>query len=237
MLKKSLAALALLPLSLLAAEPASPWSLKAEAGLSLTSGNSNTENMFLSVKADYVSGLNEATLEARLDRKESDSDLTKDYRMGSASARHFFDHDRHIYGYGNLLWEQDTPAGMLANSNLTAGPGWHWLLPQNMTLDTELGAGYQHSDYRDDNKDFDGIVWRTYADLNAPITDRITFGANTLFLVDEERTQNTSHLKLETGLTRHLTFTTEYEYRYNSNPASGKKKEDTTLRAVFGYQF
>ncbi|WP_294947683.1 DUF481 domain-containing protein [Sulfurivirga sp.] len=237
MLKKSLAGLALLPLSLFAAEPASPWSLKAEAGLSFTSGNSNTENLFLSGKGDYVSGLNEATLEAKLDRKKSDSNLAKDYRMGSASARHFFNVDRHFYGYGNLLWEQDTPAGMLTNANLTVGPGWHWLLPQNMTLDTELGAGYQHSDYRDGTKDFDGVVWRAYASLNAPITKRITFGADTLFLVDEERTQNTSHLRLETGLTRRLTFTTEYEYRYNSNPASGKKKEDTTLRAVFGYAF
>ncbi len=208
-----------------------------EAGYSKSNGNTDTENLFVAASSTYDKALYNASFKLKLDQQHNSGQLTKDYRLAEAKAKQFFKPEKTFYGYGNAQWEQDSPAGLQNNWVVTLGPGYQWQWALQNTLSLELGAGYQSTDYTDDAQDYDGSVGRAFSAYVHPLNKAVTFKADTLFLMDELRTRNTSNLTLESALTQSLSLSAGYEYRYNSQPDAGKKKEDTTARLTLKYNF
>jgi len=231
--KATLMFLALVPATLQAAT----WNHALEAGYSRSSGNSNVESLFFSAKTQYEAERYGAEAAGKLDKQATDGKLTKAYYLIQAKAKHYFSHQRSSYLFAAAQWEQDEPNGQLDSWSLTGGPGYQWHLPQKQTLSIEAGAGYQHSDYTDDSRDYEGVVARLFAAYTYPVNDAVTFQADTLSFFDQERHLNTTNLKVESTLAQHLSLGAGFEYRYNSKPDLGKKSEDTTLRLTLKYAF
>ena len=233
MKKTLLSMVTCLPLSTLAAE----WNSSVEGGYSQSRGNSDIEALYLSASTHYEAARYGAEAKVKMDRQASNGELTKEYYLADAKVKRYFSAQHRGYLFTAAQWEQDAPNGHLGSWSLTGGPGYQWQLPSEQTLSIEAGIGYQHSNYEEDTRDYDGTVARFFAAYAYPVNQAVTFKADTLSFFDEQRHLNTTNIKLESVLIQRLSLGAGFEYRYNSKPDVGKRSEDTTLRLTLKYAF
>ena len=201
-------------------EVKNPWKQSVTAGLTLTSGNSDSLLATIKYLADKKSATDEFSLDA-------DAAYGKVNDVENASSLHGFAQWNHLfseraYGYGRIEGLHDDIAAVSYRFTGTAGAGYYFVKEVNTTLSAEVGPGLvtQKLEYDDPHTYATLRIGEKFEHKFAPGT-RIWQTAEILPQVD--RVQNyifNLELGAEAALSKSLSLSVVLDDSYNSEPAS-----------------
>ena len=207
-----------------------------EAGYSNTTGNTVSESLFAGIKLDYlqadykVKGLIEAN-----NKKESGVQTAERY-VGDFQADLFFSDNQKMYGFGQARWENDRFADLDLSSYYIGGLGYNYFNEKDIVLTVEAGLGYQNVNYMT-AKDFDQGVGKLYGNFEYAINANVRFLQDVTEYYGSDQAKFESNTGVKVKLADSLSMKASYKYRHNSDPAAGKKKEDTETLLSVMYDF
>lgn len=211
----------------------SPWKREAELGYAMTKGNTNTEQLTGKVKGERKRELDLLTLQA--DSLYSSTKKKMDAQKYGGAARYERDlaedslwyqsyavdllHDR----FANIQW-RGTPS---------AGVGYRWADTEDWKLKTELGAGWEHTEYRDntDTRDEATLIPRLVAQKR--LFEKATLSQELTSWHPLGSRSGEYRLKSETALTNPLSEKLSLRFsvidEYNSDPTGASEKNDLRI--------
>jgi len=225
------------------------WSGLFEAGLSFTGGNTKTRetDAKVEVKADWGEDRFGAYVRSEWGESQNDDTGEMERHRNRQTAGAKFEHDfsDRLYGYAGLDLEKDEFQDLRLRATGTVGGGYKVLDEEKHKLNTEVGIGYETSDYYDDDNR-DNAVGRFGENYEWLISDQWTF-LQTFQLIsnleeidDDVRTTTTAELRNQ--LTENLFLSFGFEHRYNGEPAvddmgDRKKRQDWLATIKVGWTF
>lgn len=233
----------LLPFAvLLVGSPAmAEWKGKAEAGVVLARGN--TETTTANGKLDVANELEKwkhAALLTALYAQSEDSvtdELETSAQRYEARWQSDYKFTPRAFWFGGLRYERDEFSGFDYQASLTAGLGYRFIDTDRTKFYGQAGVGYrQLQDSLTGEKD-DEVVYR--GDLgfervltaNTKLTDK---------LIVEAGSTNTfagNDLALEVKMSERFGLSLGYGVRYNSDPPPGLESTDTLTTVNLAYSF
>lgn len=212
------------------------WSGNINAGGTLTQGNTN--NKLLRFDAETIARTlnNRFTVGGIFNRAQSNDE---DYQFNSRGyGKYDYFMSKQWYLYANTTLENDRFRDLRLRSTLGGGSGYQVFETPNLNLSFEGGLNYIKEDYYmavDD--EYPGIRWATKY-------DQLFFTGSTRFFHEHEvivglKETNQTLVFSKTGLRFPLVFnfnaTAQFNYNWDSTPALGRKKDDSTLLFTLGY--
>lgn len=235
-----------LPISQVAAinPPAPEWKGSLALTGLLTRGNSETEQLGFRFgigkrwEDDRFTAGAEYTYGRQRDPDTDERTTTVDYGAIFAKWDHFF--TKKFYGYLSAKAEQDGVADLEYRFTPSVGAGYQWFETPTFNLSNEVGLAYVYEKYERQNAtDFLGPRLAYHVDWT-PVGPLKLFH-NLEYLPSFEDFAGDYLLNLDAGLrvTVWKGFFTDFrfEYRYDSTPASGRKKDDTRFVLAVGWEF
>lgn len=212
------------------------WSGNINAGGSLTNGNSETKQIRFEAET-IARALNQRyTVGGNFNRAEDHGADTLFNSRAYAKYDHFF--SRKWYGYANVGLENDRFRDLRLRSTVGAGSGYQLFEQPDLNLSLEGGLNYVNEDYYLEEDDgYPGLRW-------ALRYDQLFFGGKTKFFHEHEvlvglKEINQTLLFSKTGFRFPLLFdfnaSAQFNFNWDSTPAEGREREDSTLLFTLGY--
>ncbi|MEJ1962004.1 MAG: DUF481 domain-containing protein [Gammaproteobacteria bacterium] len=249
MVEKSPRSLLILPIiasiALLACSEAhADWTGKGEAGVALSSGNTDTKNGNLKLElASTVEQWKHAFGAAAV---YASSDSVTTGRRWELSEQSDYNFSAKSFWFGSARYEDDHFSGFEYQTTVSTGVGRHFIDTERTKLTGSAGVGYKFFETRDTYDDTGTVllkqgesdnegVFRGTLDYSHSLTD--TTKLLDKFLV-ESGTENTfiqNDLGIQVKVTDVLALAAAYSVRYNTDPPAGFGKSDTltTLNLVY----
>lgn len=240
LVKTSLAALiATISFSAWAEKPETGLSGSGEAGYSNSTGNTNEEAAYSSLKLSYLQDYYKLDALAEMNTKKEDGELTKERYVGDFQGNLFFSDYQKAYGFGQARWEKDKFEDIDLNSYYIAGLGYNFFNSKEMILSTEAGVGYQKNNFipNSENEDFDEAIVKLYANFEYQINEHVRFLQDLNEFYGSTQAKFESNTALKVALFDNLNVSAAYKYRHNTRPAVGKVKDDTQTMFTLIYDF
>lgn len=212
------------------------WSGNINAGGTLTQGNTDTKLLRFDAETIARTLNNRLTVGGVFNRAQSDG---SDYQFNS---RGYGKYDRFLtkqwYLYGNATLENDRFRDLRLRSTFGGGSGYQVFETPDLNLSFEGGLNYIKEDYyMAADEGYPGLRWATKY-------DQLFFTGSTRFFHEHEilvglKESNQTLVYSKTGLRFPLVFnfnaTAQFNYNWDSMPAAGRKKADSTLLFTLGY--
>jgi putative salt-induced outer membrane protein YdiY len=218
-------------------EVKNPWVQSITAGLTFTSGNSDSLLATIKYLADKKSATDEFSFDV-------DGGYGKANDVQNANFIHAFGQWNHLfsertYSYVRLEGLHDDISEIRYRCTLTGGIGYYFIKEVNTTLSGEVGPGVVTEKLNDSTPDTFATlrIGEKFEHKFAPGT-RIWQTAELLPQVD--RIQNyifNLEIGAEAALSRSLSLNVTLDDCYNSEPASGRKRNDVKLVSGISYKF
>jgi putative salt-induced outer membrane protein len=238
---------ALLPLAAPAAEPTSPWSGEATAGLVRTSGNSDSTTANARLQVVYTAGRWRNTFDTGLIKTEQVSQATgleevtaERYFVGNKADFSLTERD---YVFVALEYEKDLVGPIRQRTSETAGYGRKVLTGPEHRLELELGAGARQTETQVvipsapvavEDEDLIGrgrlaYKWQFGETSHAAETVKAESGQSNTYV------ESVSELRL--ALVGRLYAQASYTVRSNTDVPPGARKTDTITAFSLGWSF
>jgi putative salt-induced outer membrane protein YdiY len=214
-----------------------PWQNAITAGLSLTRGNSQSLLASLKVTGDKKTPVNEYSLDADGAYGSANSVPNNETLHGFAQWNYLFS-DR---WYADLRAEglHDGIAELKYRGTFTAGAGYYFIKSAATTLAGEVGPGYITQRVGTDSQNF--------ATLRVAERGEHKFSQNGArvwetveFLPEVDKWSNylvNAEVGAEAGLYKSISLQVCVDNYYNSEPASGRRRDDVKLVSGITYNF
>jgi putative salt-induced outer membrane protein YdiY len=214
-----------------------PWKQSVTAGLTLTSGNSDSLLATIKYLADKKTAINEFTFDADGGYGKANDVQSVGFVHGFAQLNHLF--SERAYGYGRIEGLHDDIAEVTYRFTGTVGAGYYLIKEVNTSLSTEVGPGVvtQKLEYDDPHTYATLRIGEKFEHKFAPGT-RIWQTAEILPQVD--RVQNyivNLELGAEAAFSKSLSLSVVLDDTYNSEPANSLKRNDVKLVSGITYRF
>lgn len=212
------------------------WSGNINAGGTLTSGNTDTKQLRFDAETIARTLNNRFTIGGIFNRAQSNGDDYQFNSRGYGKYDHFL--SKQWYLYANTTLENDRFRDLRLRSTFGGGSGYQVFETPNLNLSFEGGLNYIKEDYYMATDDeYPGLRWATKY-------DQLFFTGSTRFFHEHEvlvglKETNQTLVFSKTGLRFPLVFnfnaTAQFNYNWDSTPALGRKKADSTLLFTLGY--
>ena len=220
--------------------PAEPkkslWEGSATAGLTLTSGNSETLQVNGNVQAVRKWDRNELNLGADGTYGEDQGDKSAEQVRGYAQYNRLF--TERFFGYARAEGLHDAIADVDYRVTLSPGVGYYFIKATNTTLRAEVGPGWV---YECLNGETDNYFTIRFAErFDHKLNDTVKIWQALEYLPQVDRWGNyliNAEVGLEVTLSKKLVQRTYFQDTYDSEPAPGRKKNDMKLVVGVGYKF
>lgn len=219
-----------------------PWESSISAGLTLTSGNSDTLLTTAAVGTQRKTPVNEYTFSADMAYGKSDSIKNVETYHLLGQYNHLF--SERAFGYLRGEFVRDTIADLRYRVTVSPGAGYYFLKETNTTLAGEVGPGVVFRDQGGDHKTFATLrVAERFEHKFAPGT-RVWQSVE--FLPEVDKLQNyiiNAELGAEAALSKSLSLRVVLSDTYNSEPAfdqtllQPKKRNDVKIVSGIVYKF
>ena len=228
----------LLLLCVAAAPVPAQWTGKAELGMALSSGNTDTKSGNAKLAATWKEGAWETTGRAAGLYVQDDGMTTgQRFEVGVDTRRNF---GSHTYWYGGARYEDDRFSGFEYQALVSTGVGRKFIDRDDTHLSAQIGVGYKTFETTgvpplldDKNSSIAGAAGVNYDhqfNASTGIYDRFT----------AETTSSNNFLQNEIGLqvkmTGRLLLALAYSVRHNTDPPTGFKKTDTLTTVNLAYE-
>jgi putative salt-induced outer membrane protein YdiY len=240
-------------------EEVKSFSGSGEAGLLMTSGNSETDSvnakMGLKYEKDHLLGeVNLAALYSsettEVDGKKEDKVSAEKYNY-SAKIGYKFNPANYIFVNGD--YEDDRFSGYDYKTTYSIGYGRKLIDSDTVKLNIEIGPGYRYDktngywddkgDNDDSNDEFidekteDEAVFRGYAMFNYKFSEAISFQQDLTIITGSSNTNTKSASALKTQIIGALAMKVAYKIDNNTDVPADKEKTDTETALTLVYDF
>ena len=213
---------------------AQDWSGEGELGLSVTTGNTETENLNARLRASRSEGpwTNSGSLEL-LRESENGETSAERYLLILKSA---YDWSERNYGFGSLRYDDDRFSGYQYQVSLTGGVGRHFIRTERTKLDIEFGPGYRASE-TDDGTTHEEAILHGNLDFTHQLTETTTVLETFLVEAGDANTHVESETGLKVAINSRLAMKTAFKVKHNSEVEPGREKTDTitSVNLVYGF--
>ena len=224
------------PTGTVAPEKKYPWESKITAGLTVTAGNSDTVLGMLAIGTVRKTPENEFTFGADAAYGKANSVLNQESYHVFGQWNHLFTERFYSYVNGDAL--RDTVSDLRYRVSLSPGVGYYFIKQTKTTLSAEAGPGVIFRGLGENDE--------TYATLRIAENFEHKFGSGARIwqkaelLPQVDRWQNfifNFEVGAEATLTGDLSLNVTLSDTYNSEPASGRKRNDLKLVSGLSYKF
>jgi putative salt-induced outer membrane protein len=228
------AALAILLAAAGSAATADPLTGEGEFGLSLTSGNTESESFIGKGKFEKKDApwTHSAAFEAL---KTATDGITNAERYAGylKTARDLNDL---VYLFGAARYDSDKFSGFSYQSSVAAGVGFHVIKPDPMLLDLEAGVGYR-VDRTLVGEELRDAILRGLLRFEYQITANTKFLETALVELGEDNTFLESFTGLNVAMNNALALRLGYTVKHNTDPPAGNKATDTYTTVTLVFKF
>mgnify|MGYP000234244034 CR=1 FL=1 len=218
--------------------PPVKWAGTITASGLITRGNSNTENVGLSINTTRRAERDRITLGAgylygrQEDPDSGDKKTTTDnwYLLGKYD--YFF--SQKLYGFAMTRIERDRIAQLDLRLTPSAGLGYQWIEKPDMNFSTEAGLAWVYEDFRNADSD-DHFAARLAYHFDKKLNDRVSIFHNLEYVPSVEDLSDfniVADAGLRASLTASMFGELKLEWRHDATPAPGAEKDD--LRYILG---
>jgi putative salt-induced outer membrane protein YdiY len=220
--------------------PPPPWSGSFNFGLTAASGDSRSYSGNVSADAKYKNDPSELRATASVVYGKSDGSISTSKAMGTVHYSYLF--TERVSGYLAGGVERDGLADL--NFRVTVGPGagYYFIKRPDATLVGELGVNYFSDKFLNQStKNY--LTMRVAERGEWKISGTAKFWETANFFPALNNLATDFHyllmgeVGLETTVTTHTTMRFVVQDSYDSEPASGRRPNDTTYLATIGYKF
>ena len=206
------------------------------AGLSSSSGNTQTTKIYLDTEGVIRSRDHRYTLGGRGARTEDRGVQSESNWLAYAKYDHFF--TKKWYGYGNGDFEYDRFKDIRLRSTLGLGSGYQFFESERTNLSLEGGLTYVHTDFIvGENDAYPAARWALKYD-HMLFTSKIQFfHAHEVFvgLDNTDKVFVRSQTGLRIPLIDRLNATAQYNVYWENTPTDGRARTDKILLLTLGY--
>lgn len=214
------------------------WSGNMAAGATLTRGNNETKQLRFDAETIARALQQRYTVGGHFNRAEDRGRNTLFNSRAYGKFDYFF--SKKWYGYANTTLENDRFRDLRLRSTYGAGTGYQIFETPERNLSLEGGLNYVSEDYYEEEEDDDsypGIRWATKY-------DQLLFTGSTRFFHEHEVLIGLNEVSQtlvfsKTGFRFPLIFnfnaSAQFNFNWDSTPAEGREKEDSTLMFTLGY--
>lgn len=207
------------------------------AGGSRSDGNTDTAAFNTSAGFKARSDRHRFTLAGKYNYAEDDSEVNT--RNALASFKYDFFVTEKVFSYAQSLLEYDEFEDLNLRSTLGLGMGYQFLETDRTNLFAEAGISYFNEDYEvGEDKSYAAGRWSVGFEHEL-VRDRVK-----LFHLHEgyySLEESSYYIRSEQGLrlplVRNFFANLQLDHKYNSDPAPGREKSDTTYIFGLGYEY
>lgn len=223
------------------------WVGEGAFNAGFTTGNTETTDIGLGLKADRIQGPWTVGLEASADFGETDGVETRNrWFVGTQLDRQINDR---LYGFGRLSYEQDEFSGFDSRAFIGGGLGYIVLDGETTQWSIEGGPGYRIDEIADTVELIDGetvitegeteesLAVRAASNFSHDFNDAVTFTNDTAVIWADVSTQVTNTAAVTAQLTDRISGRVSLDVRYDTNPPVGFEDTDTITKIGIVYAF
>ena len=230
-----------------AATPAPPdtgWKSSAAAGLTLTRGNSSTLLATLGASTGKKWDANEISLGIDAAYGKSKDQATGVNSTTAGSLHAFMQYNRlfneRLYGYLRLEGLHDAVADINYRLTLSPGLGYYFIKQKKTDLSAEVGPGVVFERLNGNNQTY--VTLRVGEKFHHELSDRARIWEMADIMPQVDKFSHyliNAELGIEADLTadKKLSLRAVLQDSYNSEPASGKYKNDAKIITAIAYKF
>jgi putative salt-induced outer membrane protein len=211
------------------------WSGSGQLGFSMTSGNSDTENLSagLSLKRETERWVSDMSLDL-LRASNDDIDTAERYTVNTKTGYKFDDND---YGYYGTRYDQDKFSGFDYTMTTTVGWGHKFHDNKESRLITEVGLGYRTEALDIDRTENNGMVLAGKLDYMRQLTETIKFEDVLVVEAGDDNSFVQNDLGFSFKVSEKFAVKLAHQIRHSTEAPVGKESTDTLVSANLVYDF
>lgn len=216
--------------------PAPKWESSANAGLSYTSGNSDTLLVTAGLETKRKGTHDEWAFGAKGAYGKSDGDVNNNMAAGYGQYNYLF--TERLYGYARVDALYDGIADIDYQVNLSPGVGYYFLKKERTTLSGEFGPGYMWEKKGGVADSFATLRFAERFEQKLGEKARLWQSLGYLPQIDDWGNYRlVFEIGVEAPLAKALSLRLVATDIYNSRPAAGKDQNDFMLVGGVAYSF
>lgn len=211
------------------------WTGSGQLGFSMTSGNSDTENLVagLALERESDQWVNKVTLDL-LRASSNNVDTAERYTLASRNGYKWDDND---YVYNNTRYEKDNFSGLDYSITTSFGWGHQFSDTEPYKLSTEIGVGYKIEALDIDRSENSGAVLVGKLDFMRQLTETTQFVDVLLVEASDDNTFIQNDAGFVFKVSDKFGVKLAHQYRHNTDAPLGKDSTDTLVSANLVYDF
>ncbi len=211
------------------------WSGTGQLGFSMTSGNSDTENLTAGLKLTRETGKWVSDVSLHLLRASSnDVDTAERFTINTKTGYKFDDNDYIYYG---TRYDNDNFSGFDYTISTSIGWGHKFFDSEESKLITEIGIGYKTEALDVDRSENNGAILSGKLDYMRQITETTKFENVLLLEAGEDNTFVQNDAGFTFKVSEKFGVKLAHQLRHNTDAPLGRDSTDTLVSANLVYDF
>lgn len=211
------------------------WSGELELGGSISTGNTDRENLNANGKVDYHTGPWRTQAKFTLQFTRDEGRTTADRMVASIEPR--YDLIDRLFAFNFLQYEDDRFSGFDFQLTENVGLGYWLIKSEALTWSVEAGPGVRLDAIRATNKTETEVTGRLATDVSWDISENLALTLASAALLSGERLDTESKIALTTKITQALAARASIELRHDTNPPGTTESTDTLTQFSLVYAF
>jgi len=211
-----------------------PWRGSAEAGASLTTGNSDAASTNARLKLGYEKNRWDNRFRLDFFYAREDGEDTANRILGEFQSDYSLTERDYLFGV--IRGISDEFSGYKYQTSLAGGYGRKLWVSDQGSLKVEAGPGVRNSKDNDDNTETD-FIGRFAGELEYQISANAQFEQDVTVITGSDNTEVESITGISASLTDTLAMKLSYTVQHNTSVPTGTKKTDTFTSINLVYNF
>jgi|GEM_PF-462388 len=210
------------------------WSGQGEAGVGLTTGNTDQISALIGLKLAKQGLRARHNLAAVIDYQRTDGKLSRDRYVANYGLNYLLDEG--LYASGSLGWERDTFAGFGRRFTESVGIGYRAISRKGMTLDIDGGPALRQTQFLDGSSESE-LGARGSLTFRWTIRDGITLSEDGSVVSSGGNTTWLSNAAVSAKFSEVISGRVSFYLKSESDPLPGREPTDTATRVSIVYNF
>ncbi len=213
---------------------AESWTGQGDLGLTVSRGNTNTDNLLANLKLGRETGKWRLATDAGVLRARSDGVDTAN-RFGMGGKLDYFFSER-SYSYGSVRYDRDDFSSFEYQAVASVGLGRRFIKTEESDLSIELGVGYRRAELSDDATESSAVL-RGGLKYRRQLTETTELANDLVIESGEDNTFAKNDFGLRVKINDSLSIKAGLLTLHNSETVGSTRKTNNLTTITVGYSF